>query len=203
MPSHDSLSTSRSLLDRVKQREGEAWNRFAAIYTPLVYRWARQCGLQSNDAADVVQDVFTSVTCKIDGFRFDSPQASLRGWLWTITRNQVRLYFRRLKDRPLAVGGSTANYQLQQQAGEDPQESQILDQDLEPSGFDSHASLVHRTVAVIRQDFQPQTWQAFWQTVVENRSASEVAEQLGLTPGAVRQAKFRVLCRLQSELEGG
>jgi RNA polymerase sigma-70 factor, ECF subfamily len=203
MASLDSLSTSSSLLGRVKQHEAEAWNRFAELYTPLVYRWARQCGLQSSDAADVVQEVFTTVARKIDGFRYDGPQDSLRGWLWTITRNQVRLYFRRRKERPAAIGGSTANYLLQQHAFEESHSSELIEQPQEPAGFDSHTSLVHRAVALIRQDFQPRTWQAFWQVVIEGRPAVEVAEQLGLTPGAVRQAKFRVLSRLQSELDGG
>jgi RNA polymerase sigma-70 factor, ECF subfamily len=201
MASLDSLSTSLTLLDQVKQRDTVAWSRFAELYSPLVYRWARQCGLQSTDAADVVQEVFTAVARTIGNFRNDEPTATLRGWLWTITRNQVRLYFRRLKERPAAVGGSTANHFLHQQPTDEPS-STFIDQQEVPPGFDAQASLVHRAVQLMRQDFQPQTWQAFWRLVVDGCSVAEVAEQLGLTPGAVRQAKFRVLTRLQSELDG-
>jgi RNA polymerase sigma-70 factor (ECF subfamily) len=201
MASFDSLSTSPTLFEQVKQRDTEAWSRFAELYSPLVYRWARQCGLQASDAADVVQEVFTSVARTINNFQTDEPTASLRGWLWTITRNQVRLYFRRLKGRPAAVGGSTANYFLGQQPAEESGSS-LIERDEAPAGFDVQASLVHRAVQLMRQDFQPQTWQAFWRLVVDGCSVAEVAEQLGLTPGAVRQAKFRVLTRLQSELDG-
>lgn len=162
----------------------------------------RQCGLQSSDAADVVQEVFAAVARTINSFRHDQPDATLRGWLWTITRNQVRLYFRRLKERPAAVGGSTANHFFRQQPADEPS-SVLIEQDEAPTGFDAQASLVHRAVQLMRRDFQPQTWQAFWRLVVDGCSVAEVAEQLGLTPGAVRQAKFRVLTRLQSELEGG
>jgi RNA polymerase sigma-70 factor (ECF subfamily) len=202
MASLDSLSTSTTLLDQVKQRDAQAWCRFADLYSPLVYRWARQCGLQSSDAADIVQEVFTSVARTIASFQNDEPSASLRGWLWTITRNQVRLYFRRLKERPAAVGGSTANHFLGQQPAEDPS-SVLIEQDEAPAGFDAQASLVHRAIQLMRKDFQPHTWQAFWRLVVDGCSVAEVAEQLSLTPGAVRQAKFRVLTRLQRELEGG
>jgi RNA polymerase sigma-70 factor (ECF subfamily) len=201
MASLESISTSAALLEQLRRRETEAWTRFAEVYSPLVYRWARQCGLQSSDAADVVQEVFTAVARAIGGFQYDEPDASLRGWLWTITRNQVRLYFRSRKNLPLAVGGSTANHFLRQQPADEPC-SVLSEQDEAPAGFDAQASLVHRAVQLMRRDFQPQTWQAFWRLVVEGCSVAEVAEQLGLTPGAVRQAKFRVLTRLQSELDG-
>ena len=41
-----------------------------------------------------------------------------------------------------------------------------------------------------------------WEHVVSGKSAAEVAADLGLTPGAVRAAKFRVLTRLRLELAG-
>lgn len=194
MSSIASSSTSSSLIHRVKGRDAEAWRRLAKLYSPLVYRWARQCGLQSSDAADVVQEVFTAVARHVHAFRHDEPQSSFRGWLWTITRNQVRLYYRQLQRRPEALGGSDAQHLFGQHAD-------LTDGDTEPAGFDSRGSLVHRAVGLIRDDFQPQTWQAFWRQVVEGHSASEIAEELSMTPAAVRQAKYRVLCRLQEELD--
>ncbi len=193
MPSQLSVSTSTSLLDRVKSRDADAWRRLARLYTPLVYRWARQCDLQACDAADVVQEVFLAVARNIDSFRRDGPHASFRGWLWTITRNQVRLHYRRGKERPDARGGSTANCFVQRQ----PDRAEM---DEEPSGFDSQASLVHRALQLVRGDFQPHTWQAFWRSVIEDRPVCEIAAELTMTPAAVRQAKYRVLCRLHEEL---
>ena len=54
----------------------------------------------------------------------------------------------------------------------------------------------------MRRDFDAATWQAFWACVVEGRSAPDVGRSLGLSPGAVRAAKFRVLYRLRRELDG-
>ena len=48
-------STSSSLLMRVKGRDPDAWQRLVNLYGPLVYRWAREAGLQDSDAADVMQ----------------------------------------------------------------------------------------------------------------------------------------------------
>ena len=195
MPSLLSSSTSSGLIELVKRRDSDAWRRLARLYTPLVYRWARECRLQENDAADVVQEVFLAVASHIENFCHDQPQASFRGWLWTITRNQVRLHYRRVKNRPEVTGGSDANYLMQQQP-------EFIDSAGEPVDFDSHASLVHRAAQLIEQDFQPQTWQAFWRAVVGGESMVEIAADLGISPAAVRQAKYRVLCRLQDELGG-
>jgi RNA polymerase sigma-70 factor (ECF subfamily) len=201
MASYLSESTSHSLINRVALRDEMAWRQFAELYTPLVYRWARQCGVQTSDAADLVQEVFTAVARNIDRFRHDRPDSTLRGWLWTITRNQVRLFYRRGKVRPTAIGGSDAHHFFHQHPAQDSSWSDLVEQAEEPAGFDSHTSLVHRAVQVIRGDFQPHTWQVFWSVVVEGRSLGEVAEQFGLTLNAARQAKFRVLCRLQNELD--
>ncbi len=56
--SGSSSSTSTSLLGRVKSRDPDAWERFVKLYSPLVYRWARQVGLQESDASDLAQEVF-------------------------------------------------------------------------------------------------------------------------------------------------
>jgi RNA polymerase sigma-70 factor (ECF subfamily) len=48
-------STASNLVEQVKANEATAWRRLAALYTPLVYSWARRAGLQAEDAADVVQ----------------------------------------------------------------------------------------------------------------------------------------------------
>ena len=48
----------------------------------------------------------------------------------------------------------------------------------------------------VRASVEEKTWQAFWLTVMEGRSPSLVAPDLGLSAGAVRQAKARVQRRL-------
>lgn len=54
----------------------------------------------------------------------------------------------------------------------------------------------------MKADFQPNTWKACWEVVVNNRKAQEVATELKMTIGSVHAAKFRVLSRLRQELDG-
>jgi RNA polymerase sigma-70 factor (ECF subfamily) len=65
---------------------------------------------------------------------------------------------------------------------------------------EAESELLHRALEMIRGEFEPKTWQAFWQTAVEGRAAADVAADLGMTPGAVRVAKSRVLHRLRADL---
>ena len=188
-----STGTSRSLLDAARVRNPEAWERMVALYAPLVLHWCRQWGLREDDAADVFQDVFHSVAAHLDGFR-TSPSGTFRGWLRTITHNKVNDVFRRRRREPPGVGGSAAQAQLAQ-----------LPEPAPPSDGDDSAdagvpALLRRGLDLIRNEFEVRTWQAFWLTAVEGRAPKDVADELGMSGGAVRVAKSRVLHRLRAAL---
>lgn len=192
--------TSASLLLRVRRLDADAWVRFSSLYGPVVYGWCRKAGLQDNDAADAVQDVFRSVFQGIAEFRGGDnglPGGSFRGWLWTITRNQIRLFYRRQGSIPRAVGGTDAQVRF---AEHTLALTDLADQ--EPDDGETHRRILHRAVDLIRGDFNESTWNAFSQVTLQGRSIQDVAADLGLTDNAVRQAKFRVLRRLREELDG-
>jgi RNA polymerase sigma-70 factor (ECF subfamily) len=192
--SEASGSTSTSLLDRVRARDPGAWDRLTRLYGPLVYRWARRQGLQDADAADVGQEVFATVAARIDSFRRVSAGDSFRGWLWTITRNKLGDYLRRRAAKPPPPGGTEAHSFLQQLPAAAP--NGLTD----ASAFDDQADLAHRALELIRGEFEERTWQAFYRATVEGRTTADIGQDLGMTPRAVRQAKYRVLQRLRREL---
>lgn len=53
---------------------------------------------------------------------------------------------------------------------------------------------------MIRGEFEEKSWQAFWLVTMEDRSADQAAEQLGMTRNAVYIARSRVLRRLRDLL---
>jgi RNA polymerase sigma-70 factor (ECF subfamily) len=61
-------------------------------------------------------------------------------------------------------------------------------------------ALVQAALEFIEGEVHGPTWRAFWKVAVEGRTPAEVAAELGMTPGAVRVAKCRVLARLRAEL---
>lgn len=188
-----STRTHKSLLDKARARDQAAWERMVSLYAPLVLSWCRGWGLQSEDAADVFQDVFQSVATHLNGFRRERSGDTFRGWLRTITRNKVNDLFRRRQREPGGVGGSEIQVILAQVPNmELSEEHEIVEE--------AENALLHRALETIRGDFEPRTWEAFWQTAVDGRATADVAADLGMTPGAVRVAKSRVLFRLRTDL---
>lgn len=187
-----SAGTSRGLLSRARGHDPEAWERMVALYAPLVLHWCRQWGLREDDAADLFQEVFQSVAAHLGGFRRDTG-GTFRGWLRTITRNKVNDALRRRRREPPGVGGSEARSLLAQL----PEPAAIGD---DGSADRAVSGLLRRALEMIRGEFEPRTWQAFWQTAVEGRLPKDVAADLGMSGGAVRVAKSRVLHRLRAKL---
>ncbi|MBL9091245.1 MAG: sigma-70 family RNA polymerase sigma factor [Planctomycetaceae bacterium] len=192
-------STSSDLLSRVRERDQAAWARFVALYAPLVYGWCRRAGASPADAADVVQDVFAKVFTAIEQFRHDRAGDTLRGWLRVICRNKLVDHLRKRADEPTPTGGTDAKARL----AEVPAGSESpLPEDDEPSQAGDRAALVRRAADMVRNEFEPRTWQAFWAMAVDGLTAADAAEKLGISAGAVRQAKYAVSRRLREELAG-
>jgi RNA polymerase sigma-70 factor (ECF subfamily) len=188
-----STATSRSLMERVKVGDTEAWDRLVGLYAPLVYRWCRRWNLPEQDCADVFQEVFKAVATHLAGFRKEKTGDTFRGWLRTIVRNKVHDHFRKLDREPAGTGGTDAQIRFSMLP-----EAQAPDDN---SGEErAERILFQRTLDMIRDEFEDRTWEAFWLTTVEDRAPSEVGLELGMSSGAVRVAKSRVLRRLREEL---
>jgi RNA polymerase sigma-70 factor (ECF subfamily) len=183
-------TTSVSLLERLRgPDEAVAWSRFVELYAPLVHRWARRTGLQEADAADLTQDVFAALVRKLPEFRYDRGK-SFRGWLKTVTLNLWRDRVR--KRRPSPLDGTA------------PELADLAVPDELADAWDRehNAHLAARALQLMQAEFQPATWKACWEHVVNGRPAAEVAAELGMTENAVYIARCRVLRRLRQELDG-
>lgn len=134
--------------------------------------------------------------CPHSGVPANRPNDSFRGWLWTISRNKITDHFRRYQAGVQARGGTDAQRQLAQT----PDFLQNSSSATDSSEFDDQ--LQRRALELLHSEFEDRTWQAFWRMTIDGRPAAEIAEDLGMTKKAVRQAKFRVLQRLRQELDG-
>ena len=193
-PEENSRATPLSLLERARaaDRDEDAWRRLVALYRPLVRFWCARSGVRAADQDDVVQEVFAAVARHLGEFRRDRPGDSFRGWLRVITRNQVLLSLRRGQGQARAEGGSQALRKLQEVpdalAGPSPEEDEQMKQ------------VYQRALEQVRGEFEECTWRAFWLTAIEGRQPAALAAELGVTAGAIRQAKSRVLRRLREEM---
>ena len=196
MSADDSPLTRASLL--VQLRDGAnhgAWQEFMKLYGPVVYGFARKRGLQDADAADLMQDVMRSVSNAIGRLDYDRNQGTFRGWLFTITRNRVFNFLSARRIRPQGSGDSSTHQMLNSHPNPDTNDGSDVWE------VEYQRRLASLAMERVKNEFKQNTWQAFWMTAVEGKSAAEIASQIGMSSGAIYVAKSRVLARLKEEVE--
>lgn len=210
--SSSSTDTSLSLLGRVQnpQIDDDAWGLLADLYGNIVLGWLRMQKLQSDDAYDVLQEVFRRVHGSVHKFE-RRRSGSFRAWLWTITLNEVRRLHSDRKGRPYAIGGSDINMVVHAVAdglAADPIADDLIIEGLgegehaEPDPRHSAAQVMRNALDLVEPEFKPEAWQCFWRMMIDGQSAAEIAADLGISEGNVRTRKHRVLKRLRFLLQG-
>ena len=185
----DTSLTRPSLLRRIRDAENhQAWEQFVEIYTPLIYGFCRQHGLQDADAADVSQEVMRAVAVAIVKFEYDPQRGRFRNWLFTVVRSKLNNFLAAQHRRPVTAN-STLLQSLDHQFA--PTDEHQWDRDYRQRLFDWAATKV-------RTEVQETTWQAFWRTAMENQRSNEVASCLGLNLASVYAARSRVTTRLKT-----
>jgi RNA polymerase sigma-70 factor (ECF subfamily) len=178
-----------SLIERAQANDRTSWERIVYLYSPLVFAWCRRFGLQDADALDISQDVLRSVFTKLAQFRKERPGDSFRKWLKTITRNRVLDALRRERRLPKVQEGQPM------EAVADLASDEFLDEsDAEPAS--EQKVVLRRALDMVRQEFTPRTWNAFWRVAVDEQPVDEVARDLGVSTNVVYLAKSRVIRRL-------
>jgi RNA polymerase sigma-70 factor (ECF subfamily) len=188
-----SPDTRPSLLLRLADRADQAaWQEFARIYSPVVYRLALRCGLQHADAEDLSQQVLATVAGAIDRWQIDPERAKFRTWLHRVAQNQIiNALTRAAPDR--AAGGSTEFAALGNQAAQSADDTDLVRLEIRREVFRWAAEQ-------IRHEFRATTWDAFWRTAVENEQVEQAAAELGLSCGAIYAARSRIMRRLKEKV---
>ncbi len=190
----DSPQTRVSLILRLQSNnDAEAWQQFVEIYGPLVFRIAKSRGLQAADAHDVSQEVLVRVAKSIGQWQPDPSIGSFRGWLSRIARNLVIDFLRNKNRLPRTTDNSDIRMYVEQ-VPDRSAESQLFDIEFEKQVFAWAADQV-------KPSFESNTWHAFWLTAVDSIPVAEVADQLGLSRGAVYIARSRVMARLKKTID--
>ena len=193
---YESLSsTSSSLLQRVRENDQDGWRRLVKLYSPLVLYWCRRANVPRDDRADVFQEVFRAVARHIGDFQRER-SGSFRAWLRSVVRSKAADHFARRCGDQGAAGGTEA-YGRFLEVPDDVEAS--VSASLTPN---EETLVMRQALAIVQPEFEQKTWQAAWRTTIDGQMATEVAEELGMTPAAVRKAKSRVLQRLRAEMEG-
>ncbi len=189
---HDLPETRATLLARLRDRtDRAAWEEFAQVYEPSVYRLARRKGLQDADAKDLTQDVLTAVAGAIERWEPNRQPGGFRAWLYTIARNMaVNALSRGARHRGAADSAVWRRL------------NEICD-DAEATAYsiEYRRSAFALAATEVQDEVQPATWQAFWLTAIEGEEIADVAARLHVSIGVVYAARSRVLARLRQKVE--
>jgi RNA polymerase sigma factor (sigma-70 family) len=192
-PMSPSPETRPSLLMRLSDRADQAaWQEFANIYRPVVYRLALRKGLQHADAEDLSQQVLGAIAKAIDRWQYDPSRAKFRTWLHRIAQNQIiNALTRAVPDR--ATGDPTIMASLNEQASAAANSNLIC--------LEVRREVFRWAAERIRHEFRPATWDAFWLTAVENFTVEETAKRLELSCGTIYAARSRIMRRLKEKVD--
>lgn len=174
--------TSTTLLARIgNPKDSVAWETFVRLYSPLLFYWAKQRGLQQSDSEDLVQKVLIKVFKKVGTYRRGEP-GSFRSWLNTVLVHQWIDDLRKKRVEEQAM--------LDDVKAEDEPFFEL----------EYRQYLFRRVLEMIRDNLDQPTWCAAWETLVNQRADDEVAEELGVAVATVRVYRYRVLLSVRERL---
>ncbi len=169
--------------DRTLDRE-IGWNEFAEKYSRVIAGFARNAGLRTQDADDVLQDVLMGFFRVSADFNYDPEKGRFRGYLKRVTLNAIRSRHRRRR----------------------PEVN--LDMDWEPPALDDSTDaiwdrqwteqLLNRAMEQVRPKVEPRTWLAFELYGMRGVAIDAVADETGMTPEAIRHAKMRITKQIRT-----
>jgi RNA polymerase sigma-70 factor (ECF subfamily) len=186
--------TRASLLIRVRDPADQAaWHEFVEIYRPVILRLARQKGMQAADADDVAQLVLVAVARAVEQRPHDHGRAKFRTWLHRVAHNAILNAL--IRGKPDQGSGDSALRELlNQQESQNDVDSSLL-------RLEYRREVFRWAARQVRQEFQQETWDLFWQTAVEEREIEEVAREFGKSRGAIYAARSRVIRRIQEKVQ--
>jgi RNA polymerase sigma-70 factor (ECF subfamily) len=184
----DPSRTSPSLLIRLRDPgDQEAWGKFHDRYTPMIRGWCRHWF--PREADDMVQEVLTRLVDCLRDFEYKPAKGRFRGYLKTVTHRLMSDLKRR---RAYASMIGDEELLIEIEARQDLQDRLAAMFDLER---------LEQAKERVRERVADHTWSAYVETAERGRKPAEVARELGMTVGAVFQAKHKVITHLRREIE--
>jgi RNA polymerase sigma factor (sigma-70 family) len=173
------------LVSDCRQGDQLAWERLVRRYQRLIYAIPRRAGLSEDQAAEIFQDVFTTLFEKLDDI--EDPER-LQAWLVTTTRRRT---LRTISQMPATLRLDDAADDLARTAEMLRDESPLPDEQLLVL---EEQHRIRTAVAQLDERCQTLVRLLFYQS--EPPSYAEVAEVLGVPEGSIGPTRARCLGKL-------
>ncbi|MEM7198853.1 MAG: sigma-70 family RNA polymerase sigma factor [Planctomycetota bacterium] len=182
-------STRASLLARVRDfADGAAWQEFYDRYAPVLYGYARSCGLGHADAEEVRDRCLDRLLRDLPGFVYDRSRGRFKSWLSAVARTKVADVLRLRRDRRNL---DTAELLAIPDGGPSPAEAWAEQWRLQGLRVELQRA---------RQRVSTQFWSAFELLLEGELSPGEIAGKLRMSRGQVYKAKWQVLREVRAAM---
>jgi RNA polymerase sigma-70 factor (ECF subfamily) len=182
-----------TLFKRARLGDADAFTSLAATCDSAVYRVALRITGNTHDAEDVRQQTFLKAFSHFDQFRDGYRFAA---WITQIAANESISLLRRRRDNRWRSLDEMMGEQQNGRVALEPRSARE-----NPEQFYSRLELRRRLIDALSQ-LDPSLRSVCLLRDVGNLSTEETAEQLGLTPQAVRTRLFRGRLKLRERLHG-
>jgi RNA polymerase sigma-70 factor (ECF subfamily) len=188
--------TSVSLLERLKDNGDQgAWDSFYDFYTPLVLGFCLQKGASHQLACEVLQESMVYLLRTMPDFTYCPKTGKFRSFLFKLVQSRLYDALRRYRRATELFSDADPYVELDKIAcvpGPDT-ESEWQHQ--------WRLSLMHQGLERIQLKVNEQPYRSFQLYALEGRTATETADDLGISENLVYQHRNRVLTLLTKEVE--
>ena len=186
-------TTSTTLLANLAERESGIdqveWNRFFALYYPVMVEFARARGA-GDDSEDVVQEVFADLVKVFQAGRYVRGKGQFKSYLATMLRNELISRFRRMQARSRIIDGWAGAPRTPPAAPlPAPSVSSSAD-DMPVWNLARHRAAVEHVLT--RTAISEQSRRIYRELLATGDNCAEVARRMNLPAATVRQVKSRV-----------
>ena len=192
----DEQMMSKKFIERLKQRDEQAFNQLVLAYEAQVLRLVWRMLGTREEAEDMAQDVFVQVFKSIDSFRGDS---KISTWIYRIamnlTRNRAKYLARRHQKSHSELDPNEPREIHNEAQGRTSGETRRPD-------LDAMGNQAERIVLQCLQEMDAEHREILVLRDVECLSYEEVGSITGLAPGTVKSRLHRARSLLKSQVEG-
>jgi len=168
----------------------QAWDNFYETYTEVLRRMAAEFQLDAQESEDLIQEAWARVIVHLNEFHCHEHGAGLRGWLYTMIRNQALNLIRQKVRHPLKLANDLEIREVADPAP-GPAEQWHASWDRE---------LLHQVLADLAKKVSPLNHRLLILRWLEERSLAEVATLLNLSEKQVTYRQQRLFRKLRAAL---
>ncbi len=179
-----SFTTRFSVLEGIKENDDKAWERFFAVYSPLIRLHGKDCGLRNEHLDDLVQNVMLSLVGQIQSFHYDPNRGRFRDYLRHIIRARA---YDMLRDI------------YKQECFQKMEKDESVLDDLFRSEWEEH--IRRSSVEKLKEEVSAKHFQIFQLLDIQNRKVHDVAKFFKLSEATIYSIRNRTEEKLKQIAE--